>query len=186
MRKVWIGRRWKKGMKTRASPRAPCEKRARKDQVGWNALPEVCSVGQGTVPCPTKKTTIESHSHGARSQSLPAPWINTFSPITFLVLSAFMCLPFRFVFHIPSNFLYNFCYGGFVFFGFCCFRKSANKSCEYWFRPYSRQTQDARNQTHLSRIEAKKKVPKTLVIEQSSELFWCARRDLNPHARSEH
>ena len=25
------------------------------------------SVGQGTVPCPTTKTTIESHHHGARS-----------------------------------------------------------------------------------------------------------------------
>ena len=30
-------------------------------------------LGQGTVPRPTKKTANESHYHGARSQSLPAP-----------------------------------------------------------------------------------------------------------------
>ena len=35
-------------------------------------------MGQGTVLCPTKETANESHSHGARSQSLPAPFLLLF------------------------------------------------------------------------------------------------------------
>ena len=62
----------------------------------------VSLLGQGTVPRPTKKTANESRRHGARSQSLPAPYFLLFS--LFCPFSPHPCP------HFPSkNVLYNGC-----------------------------------------------------------------------------